>query len=143
MKNATLVLDFTTIAIYSRAPKNVALYQGLGHEVMAVEIRYGELMYSIIDNHWGEFSPWDIFNCSANNNECPIKAMDRAKKNGHRIYTMLAHGTCISRFEEDKKEALIIDTDVNYYYCGKLFKMVTEPNGNFGLVEIEQPIELK
>ena len=143
MKNATLVIDFPAIAIYSRAPKNVALYQGLGHEVMAVEIRYGELMYSIIDKHSGEFSPWDIFSYSAYHNECPIKAMNDAKKNGHPMYTMLAHGTCISSSKQDKKEALIIDTNVNYYYCGKLFKMVKEPNRNFGLVEIEQSIELK
>tara|TARA_R110002074_G_scaffold305937_1_gene477010 strand:+ start:809 stop:1231 length:423 start_codon:yes stop_codon:yes gene_type:complete len=140
MKNATLIKDYPAIAIYQRRLTNVAMYAGLGHAVMAVEIRFNELMYS---DYLGAYSPWDIFNSAVRRNECPIAAMEHAKKNGHSIYTMSNHGTCLSATKQAKNEAVIIDLDVNYYYCGKLFKMVKQPNNNFGLVEIEQPIELK
>ncbi len=140
MKNATLIKDYPAFAIYKREPKNVAMYQGLGHEVMAVEIHFNELMYSLES---GSYSPWDIFNSALQRNECPIKAMDRANKHGHELYAMLNHCTVLSATAQTKREAVIIDLDVNYYYCGKLFKMIKQSNNNFGLVEIEQPIELK
>lgn len=140
MKNATLIKDYPAVAIYKREPKNVAMFQGLGHEVMAVEIHFNELMYS---DSLGAYSPWDIFNSAIRHNECPITAMERAKKNCHSIYTMSNHGITLTAAKQAKREAVIIDLDVNYYYCGKLFKMVKRPNDNFGLVEIEQAIELK
>ena len=140
MKNATLINDYPAIAIYARHPQNVAMYQGLGHEVMAVEIRFNELMYN---ESSGTYSPWDIFNSAINHNECPIKAMDDSIKNGQPLYTMMNHCSMITATKQAKREAVIIDLDVNYYYCGKLFKMVKQPNNNFGLVEINQPIELK
>ena len=140
MKNATLIKDYPAIAIYQRHLTNVAMFQGLGHAVMAVEIHYNELMYS---DSLGAYSPWDIFNSVIQHNECPIKAMERANKHGHELYAMLNHCTVLSATAQAKREAVIIDLDVNYYYCGKLFMMVKQSNDNFGLVEIEQPIELK
>ena len=140
MKNATLINDYPAIAIYARHPQNVAMYQGLGHRVMAVEIHFDELMYS---ESLGTYSPWDIFNSVMKHNECPIKAMEIANKYDQPLYTMLNHCSMITADNQAKREAVIIDLDVNYYYCGKLFKMVKQPNNNFGLVEINQPIELK
>lgn len=139
MKNATLIKDYPAIAIWARKPTNVALFAGV-EEVMAIEIKYEELMYC---ENYGAFNPFDLYSYSVANNKCPVKEVERANRLGHRVYMMISHGTCISNTPEAKKHAVAIDLDAIYYYCGKLFKITKLPNRNYGLVEIEQSIELK
>lgn len=134
-----MIKDYPAMTVWAREPKNVAQLGGM-HEVMAIEIKYGELMYC---DNYGSFSPFDLYSLAVSENRCPVAAVERANKFGHEVYTMLNHGACISNRVEAKKNAVAIDLDATYYYCGKLFKIVKQPNSNYGLEEIEQSVDLK
>lgn len=87
--------------------------------------------------HLSKFTVGCVVGYAVKNNDCPIEAIERAKKHGHEMYWLSQNASCITSHKQARKEYVEIATDDIVYFQGKLFKVYAQSNGNLGLEEVE------
>lgn len=63
-------------------------------------------------------------------NECPIKAVERAKANGHELYWLNANATCISSTPNTQPDRILIEDGDIVRFEGELFTIEPTANNN-------------
>lgn len=77
----------------------------------------------------------DVFSSALGCGNCPLEALERAKKFNHKIYWLNQNPVVLSAMEEDKKPAFLVNVGEKVKYAGKIFKVAPAPNNNLVLIE--------
>ncbi|WP_298983441.1 hypothetical protein [uncultured Roseibium sp.] len=91
--------------------------------------RYGTMYH--------EFTVASVFGYAVKNNSCPIKAMERAKENGHAVYYIFPNAVVLTVHKEAKKVVPAFTWGDEIKFLGKKFRIEKAPNDNARLVEVE------
>lgn len=73
-------------------------------------------------------------------NECPMKAVERARGFGHALHFAFALGTCLHSGPIVKGRYIGVELGQRIEFEGRTFEIAAAPNRNIKLVEIENPL---
>ena len=87
--------------------------------------------------HLNKFMISSVASSALKNNRCPIKAIERAKTNGHDLHFIFELGSCLTSHKQAKKTYIEVSIDDRIYFEGRLFEIKAASNDNLTLKEIE------
>lgn len=126
-KKDTIIKQFPAVAIVKREPD----YNG------AINVTYDEQFTT--GNMVGAWYFGSVASYSLENNKCPYKAAEHAKKNGHKLYWISSCATCISDSPQQLPNRILLTEDDVIRFEGHYFKIKPAANNNYSLVPVEPP----
>jgi len=87
-------------------------------------------------NHLNHYMISSVVSSAVGDNQDPIKALERAKANGHKLHFIFALGTCLTAHKQAKKEYIEVTHGDRIYFEGRLFEIQPANNDNLCLKEI-------
>lgn len=89
---------------------------------------------------YGIIHSWFLFGSVASYSlqyhECPIKAFHTAAAHGHKLHWLTTLPVTLSNDRREKEQRIGMNFGDRVIFEGRIFEIVTEPNGNAGLREI-------
>ena len=93
-------------------------------------------------NHLHHYMISSVASSAVESNDCPLEAIERAKKNGHQQHFIFALGSCLTAHKQARKEYTEVSIGDMVYFQGLVFKIQPANNNNLHLEQITEDTSL-
>lgn len=111
----------------------------IGTAAQAVVLKDGEKLVLEYESRFGKgklmstFTIGSVASYAIRNDDCPIEAIERAKKLGHELVYIFGNGSCIHNGPRSTVKHVMVEYGMLVYFQGHFYTIEKAPNSNLTL----------